>query len=174
MSTTITPRLARILGALATLTVALCATAPAQAAAAGSAVCVTQFTATFNPGLSSTAGPGTFSTKGETGSFSCVGKIGGDRVTGPGTIGVEANFTGECLSHRGTGTVRIVVPTTGGPKDLAGTLSVRRTGLIVRPAIQFSGARYRGIGLALPAEGDCFVTPLRRAMILLVGVIRGE
>jgi hypothetical protein len=173
MSGTISPRRTRILGALATLTLALGATAPAQAASATSAVCISQFTATFTPGFSPTAGPGTASTNGETGSFSCIGKIGGDRVTGPGSIGVEESYTGECLSHRGTGTVRIIVPTTGGTKDMTGTLTVRRTGLVVRPAVQFSGVRFRGIGVALPAEGDCFVTPLKRGQILLVGVMRG-
>jgi hypothetical protein len=173
MSATITLRRMRILGALATLAIALCATAPAQAASATSAFCVSNFTATFTPGFSPTPGPGTMSTNGETGSFSCVGKIDGDRVTGPGSIGVEASYTGECLSHRGTGTVHIVVPTTAGAKDMTGTLTVRRTGLVVRPAVQFSGVRFRGIGVALPAEGDCFVTPLKRGQILLLGVMRG-
>jgi hypothetical protein len=56
---------------------------------------------------------------------------------------------------------------------MTGTLTVRRTGLVVRPAIQFPGMRYRGIGIALPAEGDCFVKPLRRGQILLLGVMRG-
>jgi hypothetical protein len=173
MSSTVTPRRTRILGALATLAVALCATAPAQAATATSAACVTHFTATFTPGLSPTPGPGTVSTNGETGSFSCIGRIGGDRVTGPGTIGVETSYTGDCLSHRGTGTVRIIIPTTGGTKDMTGTLTVRRTGLVVRPAVQFDGMRYRGIGVVLPAEGDCFLTPLRRGQLLLIGVLLG-
>jgi hypothetical protein len=112
-------------------------------------------------------------TGGQTGSFTCVGKIGGDRVTGPGTAGVETAYTGDCLSHVGTGTVRIVVPTTGGAKDMVGALTVRRTGLVVRPHVRFAGARYRAIGVSIPTDGTCFVSPLRRALISLVGRIRG-
>jgi hypothetical protein len=162
-----------VVAVFAALTVALLAVVPAQAARATSAVCVTSFTGTFTPGFSVTPGSGTLTTNGQTGSFSCVGKIGGDRVTGTGSVGVDETYTGACLSHVGTGTVRIIVPTTAGTKDIVGALTVRRTALVVRPSVQFSGMRYSGIGISIPMEGNCFVTPLRRARISLVGLMSG-
>jgi hypothetical protein len=179
MSIMLTHARTRIFGASGAVTVALLAAAAAPAPAQTptpsptAAACITTFTGTFTPGFSMTPGSGTLTTNGETGAFTCLGRIGGDRVTGPGVIAVDESYTGSCLSHTGTGTVRITIPTSGGSKDMTGTLTVRRTGLIVTPIVQFPDARYRGIGLTIPAEGNCFATPLRRAHIALLGVMRG-
>jgi hypothetical protein len=173
MRTTLTHGRPRIVGLLGALTVALLAAAPAHAAGGTAAVCTTRFTATITPGFSTTAGSGTFTTNGQTGTMSCVGRIGGDRVTGPGSVAVEEGYTGACVSHSGTGTVRVMLPTTGGMKDMTGARTIKRTGLVVHPEVRFPGARYSGIGVSIPKEGNCFVTPLRRALVLLVGVIRG-
>ncbi|MGH2941344.1 MAG: hypothetical protein ACRDLN_01020 [Solirubrobacteraceae bacterium] len=176
MSTTLTRGHRRIVGVLAALSSALALVPAAQAqAAAGrtSAACTARFTATITPGFSMTTSSGTFTTHGQTGSFTCLGRIGGHRVTGPGSIGVEETYTGACASHVGTGTVRIIVPTTAGTKDMVGALTVRRTALVVLPQVQFSGARFGGIGLSVPAQGNCFVTPLRRVLLLVAGAMSG-
>jgi hypothetical protein len=173
MPTTLTHGRPRIVGLLGALTIALLAAAPAQAAVGTAAVCTTHFMATITPGFSMTAGSGTFTTNGQTGSMNCIGKIGGDRVTGPGSVAVEESYTGACASHTGTGTVHVVIPTTGGSKDMVGALTLRRTGLVVHPEVRFPGARYIGVGISVPRQGNCLVTPLRRALVLMVGVIRG-
>jgi hypothetical protein len=51
------------------------------------------------------------------------------------------------------------VPTTGATKDMAGALTVRRTGLVVRPEVRFSGARFRAIGVSIPTDGTCLSRP---------------
>ena len=165
----------RTLGVLAALAPAvLFAAAPAQAARSTSAVCLVRFTATITPGFSLTPGPGTFTTGGETGSMSCIGKIGGDRVTGRGSVGVDETYTGgSCTSHVGTGTVSITIPTTAGVKHVVGDLTVRRTALVVRPEVRFPNARFSSIGVSIPRQGNCVATPLQKALVVLAGVLSG-
>jgi hypothetical protein len=176
MNSTLTPRRLRIVGALAALAPAGLggAAAPAQAADATLALCNSRFLTTITPGFTMTPGSGTFTTHGQTGSITCVGRIGGDRVTGPGSIGAEETYTaGNCMSHVGSGIVRIALPTTTGTKQMVGALSVRRTALVVRPEVRFPGARFSALGAVVPTQGNCFVTRQRQALVLVSGVIRG-
>jgi hypothetical protein len=176
MISTLTSRHLRTVGVLAGLAPAALgvAAAPAQAADATLAMCNSRFLTTITPGFTMTPGSGTFTTHGQTGSITCVGRIGGDRVTGPGSIGAEEAYTaGNCISHVGSGIVRIALPTTAGIKHMVGELAVRRTALVVRPEIRFPGARFSALGAVVPTRGDCFVTRQRQALVLVAGVIRG-
>lgn len=165
----------RIAGVLATVAfVALPATSFAQPAAATSAVCSSRFTVTIAPGFRVTPGSGTITSHGETGTIRCTGTIAGHRVTGPGTVGLDESYTaGGCLSHVGTGTATITVPTTAGPKHLVGAATSRRTTLLLRGEVRFPGARFSGIGLAIPLRGSCLLTPMRQALISVTGTLNG-
>jgi len=176
MSTTLTRRRLRITGVLTTMaTVALLSAASAQAAGATSAICTNLFTITISPGFSMTPSSGTVTTHGETGSISCVGEIDGHRVTGPGTMGIYENYTTvTCPSSVIQGTISITVPTTDGIKHLNGALHVRRTALVVQPEAQFDGGeRFSGIGVVVPIQGDCFLAPMRRALLSVTGSLTG-
>ncbi|MDQ3678372.1 MAG: hypothetical protein M3401_16500 [Actinomycetota bacterium] len=175
MNTTTTHRRLRIAGALAALaTVALLAAAPAHAADATSALCTNRFTITITPGFSMTPTSGTVTTHGQTGSITCVGEIDGHRVTGPGTMGIDETYTHvTCLSSVISGTIRISVPTTAGIKHMVGALTVKRTALVVQPEARFPRARFSGIGIVVPTQGNCFVTPLRQALLSVTGSLTG-
>lgn len=155
---------------------AVAAALPASGAAAAkppSAVCTNTFTATVTPGFSSTPGAGKLTTNGQTGSIECFGTIGGQRITGTGTLGfVERHTAGTCRGHRGTGRVHLVIPTTAGSADLVGTLSVRRTGLTVRAKVRFPRLRYSGNGVIFPRLGDCMTTPLEQVRVTMTGTLR--
>jgi len=154
--------------------VALLAAAPAQAAGKTSAFCVHQFTATITPGFSPVPSSGTQTTHGETGSIVCIGEIAGHRVTGPGSIGFDMPYkAATCAAETGSGSTRATIPTTGGDQHLVGALAVRRTALAIRADAQFDGMRYSGIGVAIPKQGNCFITPLRQASIVLTGTLTG-
>ena len=164
-----------ILGGLATLAfVALPATGSAQAAARTSAACTGQLTLTIAPGFSVTPSAGTLTSHGQTGTLTCIGTIDGQRVTGPGTVGLDETYArGDCLSHVGTGTATITVPTTAGPKHLAGAATSRRIGLALSAEVRFPSARFSGVGLAVPLQGSCLLTPMRQALITVTGTLIG-
>ena len=155
---------------------AVAAVLPASAPAAAkppSAVCANTFTATIAPGFTPAPGAGKLTTKGQTGSIECFGTIGGQRVTGPGTLGfVERHTGGTCRGHRGTGRVHLIIPTTAGSTDLVGALSVRRTGLTVRVTVRFPRLRYSGNGVVFPRLGDCMTSPLEQVKVTMTGTIR--
>ena len=163
----------RIAGALAALAaVALLAAAPAQAGGRTSAACASQFTATISPGFSLVPSSGTQTTRGQTGTIACIGRIDGRRITGPGSVGFESTYTGgTCASETASGTVRATIPTAAGAQHLVGALTVQRGALIVRAQVQFDGIRYSGVGAAIPRQGNCLVTPLRQALIVLTGTL---
>ncbi|MCA1699730.1 MAG: hypothetical protein LC790_12835 [Actinobacteria bacterium] len=166
----------RIGGALATLAAAtLLTAAPAQAVGKTSAACASQFTSTISPGFSTAPSSGTQTTNGETGTVTCVGKIAGRRITGIGSIGYDSTYTaGTCASETASGTVRATIPTAAGDQHLVGALTVQRTALAIRAQVKFGGFQYTGIGVAIPIEGNCFLTPLRRALIVLTGTLSSK
>ena len=175
-----TPTLRRALSAAARSTpaaliaLAAFAAAPAHAAArTPAAVCSHTFTATMTPGMTPTPAAGKLTTNGQTGTIECFGTIGGQRIIGPGTLGVVHRHTaGSCRGLVGTGRVRLVIPTAGGTKDLVGALAVRRTGLTVRAKARFPGLRYSGNGVVFPILGDCATTPLELVRVTMTGSLR--
>jgi hypothetical protein len=166
----------RIAGVLASVAcVALPATASAQPAAKTSAVCSARLTVTITPGFRVTPGSGALTSQGETGTLTCAGTIDGQRVTGPGTVGLDESYTnGGCLSHVGRGTASITVPTTAGAKHLVGAATSRRTALLLSADVRFPGAHFGGIGLAVPLRGSCLLTPMRQALISVTGTLKGS
>jgi hypothetical protein len=175
MIPTLTPGRRLMAGVLAALAPgALIGAADAQAASPTSAVCTSRFVTTITPGFTTRPSSGTFTTHGQTGSITCVGRIHGHRVTGPGSIGAEESYTaGTCNSHIGSGSIRADIPTTAGIEHMVGELIVRRTGLVVRPEVRFPGARFTSIGAAIPLQGDCVLKPQRRALVVVTGSISG-
>lgn len=166
MSTAADRRRTRTIVALADLTVAAAVSALTAHAAATPpvAVCVNIFTATISPGFTSTPSAGKLITNGQTGSIECFGTIRGQRITGPGTLGlVEKHAGGTCRGHSGTGRVHLIIPIATGSQDMVGTLAVRRTGLTVRVRVRFAGMRYSGNGVIFPKLGDCTSTPLQQS-----------
>jgi len=148
--------------------------APAQATGATSAICTNLFTITITPGWSMTPTSGTVTTHGETGSVICVGQIDGHRVTGAGTMGIDETYTNvTCPSSIITGIIRMTIPTTAGIKHMKGALHVRRIGLIVRPKADFPNAQFSGIGVAIPTQGTCLLTPLTQARLSVTGTLSG-
>lgn len=167
-------RIAAVVSALATAT--LLAVAPAHATDGTSAICTNRLpaTITITPGFSMTPSSGTITTNGQTGSIACAGNIGGHRVTGPGSIGIDETYThATCTSHVGSGTVSVTIPTTAGIQHLSGALTERRSALVLRADVRFSGGRFSGIGSVIPTLGNCFVTPLRQALLSVTGVLSG-
>lgn len=171
----ITHRCVRIVGLLGAVTaVALLGAASAEARASSSAVCVSRIALTINPGFSPTTGSGTLTSGGERGSITCIGKIAGHRVTGPGSVALDESYTrASCLSHVGTGTVRVTLPTTAGVMRMVGSATSRRTALVLRAEVRFPAGRFSGIGAAIPTQGNCLLTPLRRALITVTGSLAG-
>ena len=171
----ITDRYVRIVGVLGAVTgLAVLGVASAQARASSSAVCVSRIPLTISPGFSPTAGSGKLTSGGERGSITCIGKIAGHRVTGPGSVGLDETYTrASCLSHVGTGTVRVTLPTTAGVMRMVGNATSRRTALVLRAEVRFPAGRFSGIGAAIPTQGNCLLTPLRRALITVTGSLAG-
>ena len=171
MSTTTTHRRAAVAAAL--VAVALAAGPAHGASAPPSAVCTNTFTASITPGFTPRPGAGKLSSNGQTGTIECFGTIGGQRVTGPGTLGfVERHKSGSCRGHTGSGRVHLVIPTTAGAKDMVGTLAVRRSGLMVRVTVRFPGVFYSGNGVVFPRLGDCTSTPLEQIKVTMTGSLR--
>ncbi|HYH87685.1 MAG TPA: hypothetical protein VEX67_00545 [Solirubrobacteraceae bacterium] len=156
---------------------ALLAAAPAQAQSQTSAVCTITLSASITPPfhpLVLVPASGTVSSGGQTLTVTCLGAIDGDRITGPGTGAlVYAYSNGTCVAHNGLGTVTWTIPTEAGPKQLTGTLTVRRIGLGVLAEVRFANARAVLAGALVPLAGDCVLTPLRRVGVTVAGLLTG-
>jgi hypothetical protein len=151
--------------------------APAVAGAvalATDAVCTNVITLYITPGFSVRSGSGTVTSRGETGTLPCAGRLYGHRITGPGTFAVEETYThATCLSDRSTGRVSATIPTTSGPAHISGALTGRRLGLVEFVEIAFANARFHGTGPVLPTLGTCLITPITRALVSITGTLRG-
>lgn len=172
MRPTLTPGRQRavLLGVLAV--VAVLPAVPAQAAGATSALCSARFTATISPGFTVTPSSGTVAGGGPPGSLTCVGTVAGHRVTAPGSIQIAYAYAGAtCLGHVGVGTARWVIPTAGGVKHLAGSLVVRRTGLVILAEVRFPHASADPTGAVVPIQGNCFLTPLTGVLVSVSGLL---
>jgi hypothetical protein len=175
MTTTTAHKRLRIAATLIALTgVALLPAAAAHAVGATSAVCSNDFRATVTPGFTMIRSAGTITTRGETGLIACAGTIEGDRITGPGTMGVHYAYSrGTCVAHVGSGTVTFTIPTTAGTKHMTGAVTVRRIGLVILAEVRFPTARFTGIGHPIPLQGTCLTTPLRLFLVTVNGVLSG-
>lgn len=150
---------------------------PARAAGvalATDAICTNVITLYITPGFGMRSSSGTVTSRGETGTLPCAGRLYGHRITGPGTFAVEEAYTqAACLSDRSTGRVTVTIPTTGGRTHISGALIGRRVGLLEFVEIAFPNVRFHGTGPVLPTLGDCLITPITRALVSITGTLRG-
>jgi hypothetical protein len=129
------------------------------------AKCTLQVPAHLSPGLSMTPSSGTDRSNGETGTIDCTGRLGGHKVTGPGTLGFEAVYSGStCLSHGGRGRYFGTVPTEGGTHRFEGTMIYLKAGPLGVAGDQ-PGAKMVGAGTVTPVAGNCAQTPMTEAKV---------
>jgi hypothetical protein len=161
--------------AAAALLVPAAATAGAEAAPATDAECTAVVTAHISPGFSATPGSGVVTSAGQTGTVVCTGRLYGHRITGPGTMGFEENYTtgAACFSDQSSGRLTTTLPTTAGPIQIAGALTGHRLGLVQFVDIAFPQARYSGAGPLVLLKGTCFLTPITQALVTVTGTLRG-
>jgi hypothetical protein len=142
---------------------------------ATSASCSLSFSVYTAPGLGMTPVSGQFSSRGETGTISCVGDIFGHTVTGPGTFGFEGVLTNSsCLSHQGSGTALFTVPTEVGPVHVSGGgfYNVALGVLGIDHATHDGGLVFDGSYVLLPVKGNCITEPVSEAFVLMAGHLR--
>jgi hypothetical protein len=149
--------------------------APSEVATT-SASCSLSFSVYTTPGLGITPSSGQFSSRGETGTINCLGKIFGHTVTGPGTFGFEGTLTNSsCLYHEGSGTAFFTVPTDAGPIHVSGGgfYNVALGVLGIDHATHDGGLVFDGSYVLLPVTGNCLTEPVTEAHVLMSGLVRG-
>ena len=166
----------QIAGALTGALLATVIAWPAHAGAGTSAICSLSFPAHFSPGVTTTAGSGSFASGGETGTINCVGTIDGHAVTGPGSFGFEGTFTGtSCLSHQTSGTSSLTLPTDAGPVHVGGG-GFRSSGLGLNGTVEATHnnpapVHFSGAYLMVPQQGTCATAPMTDASVSMIGVL---
>jgi hypothetical protein len=130
------------------------------ASAQSAAICSGVHTVRFSPGITTTSGRTSYMT--QAGKITCVGQIYGQEVTGPGTFAQEGVLEGDCSHGAGSGTVFIVIPTSGG-----------LTNLIIPHKIMFvpgvgskSADQLSAIFEFYPTEGNCVNTPITEIAVV--------
>lgn len=130
--------------------------------------CSFKFDADVNPGLSDAPSSGTVTSKGETGTVTCQGKVNGKSVTGPGTFGTDGKYgttdPDTCTSGgEGNGTMDLTVPTDDGPQHVTApynfTYGALQNGVL---AVTFKGETWSGTAEVRPTKGDCVSVPLSK------------
>jgi hypothetical protein len=131
------------------------------------ALCTLDFTEHFSPGITLTRETGSQNSGGVVGSISCKGKLQGRTITGPGTIGNEGVRDADCLFDSSAGRYFATLPTKDGSINVEGTYSLERIGLTFNMDTDQPGAHGTGWGVVIPTKGDCFLTPLTEARVLM-------
>ena len=160
---------------LAGLLIAAFATADAKAAPATSATCTGLLTVNVTPGFTLIPGSGSATSDGQTGTMTCLGTLDGHQITGPGSFGVQETYTtgGACLTDRSSGQVAAILPTTGGPVTIVGSLSAHRLALIESIEIDFPQSHFSGTAIDVPTDGTCLLSPLRQVLVSVRGSLSG-
>lgn len=143
---------------------------------ATSADCSLSFPAYVTPGLGMSPSSGQFDSRGETGTITCVGKIFGHTVTGPGTFGFEGTLTNSsCLTHQGSGTSFFTVPTDAGPVHVSGGgFTIAGLGVLGSGhATHDGGLAFDDSYVLFPLKGNCITEPVTEAHVLMSGHLRG-
>jgi hypothetical protein len=165
-------------GAIAVAIAVLCsaAIAPRAHAAAGTgtdAICTAAITLYLTPGFSARPGASAVTSKGEQGTLLCTGTAIGQRITGPGTLGVEEITQASCLSDHSSGHVSASFPTVAGPIHIVGGLTGHRLGFVEFVDIDFPQAHFSGAGPVVPTSGDCVIAPITQALVSITGTLHG-
>ena len=164
-----------VVALLSASTVAQAQSSPPSEQGFTSANCSLSFSAYTTPGLGMTPSSGEFSSRGETGTINCVGKIFGHTVTGPGTFGFEGTLTNSsCLYHEGSGTAFFTVPTDAGPVHVSGGgfYNVALGILGIDHATHDGGLVFDGSYVLFPVKGNCITEPVTEAHVLMSGYVR--
>jgi hypothetical protein len=140
---------------------------PANAAGDNDAFCILDFRQFFSPGITPARETGSQNSGGEVGSISCTGKLQGRTITGPGTIGNEGVRDADCVFDHSAGRYFVTLPTKDGPLHVEGTYSLERVGLTFNIETDQPGAHGSGWGVVIPSKGDCLLTPLTEARVLM-------
>lgn len=166
----------RVLVTIAAAAMLLGVQVPTTAAAASlEAVCSAKIPLNLNPGLKLLVRTqGSNQSYGETGVLSCVGKLDGYTVAGPGTVGFVATYDGTCNSATGGGSWFFSVPV----NDNGGIRVIHHTGYYQGPSVSlvisfngtFETGRLAGTGPVVPVQGNCLTQPMTKATFNLVGL----
>ncbi len=148
-------------------------------AASVTATCGATATLNLSPGLQLIKETqGTNQSFGETGTLRCSGKLDGQTITGPGTIGFSAIYKGTCLAVTGGGAWFFTIPTAGGLIHREGIYSGPSIGSTVIFDGSFPGGTMKGAGPVVPVTGSCVPSlplmpppaPLTKGDLTLVGL----
>jgi hypothetical protein len=143
--------------------------------------CAFEGDVSLSPGLSRSPSSGSFTTRGESGTFDCQGDVGGQPASGRGTFGADGRYgtTGKgdsCDSRQGQGdgTAHYTIPVDGGSRhvDDPFTLTYRVDGRSVVGEI--TGQRFSGTFDVTRANGDCFWHAITQIHIKGKGRFRPE
>lgn len=133
-----------------------------------SAVCDLTFTERFDPGLTLVPSSGHQDSPVDSGTITCVGKIQGREVTGPGTVWNEGRYVDStCLFDHAEGRYFFTVPTNEGPISVNGTFVIDRVGPVLSVHLEQRGAHGEGAALVIPTQGDCVLNPVTQALVVM-------
>lgn len=117
---------------------------------------------TIDPGVSLTAGKGTFTTNGPTGTIECDGPVNGQTPSGVGKLSVDGETNGDCGGVEGPFKMSFTIPTESGDQvvDLDGkfTFGLRHGHGPLSGDIKSS--RLNGTFDFAPSKGDCISAPV--------------
>jgi hypothetical protein len=165
---------ARNIASVAAAVAALVAAGASAGSAQAAAFCSFTAAAKLTPGLSSTPTKGQFTTGGETGTLDCHGDLGGQQITGPGTLGFAGVYgtMGEgdtCAAGGGSGDFSLTVPTAGGSKHLQAPFTFSTFAGFGN----FSSPVISGGFNFVPTEGNCFTAPVTAVDVYGGGSLSG-
>ena len=140
--------------------------------------CTGEVDLTVDPGLSTSPTSGTWTTHGETGTFTCRGTVNGYDVTGPGTFGGYGHYGSKhpdtCSGGEADGLHLISIPTSAGVQHVTNNHTATY-GPLEGGGIfggEFTGPRFSGTFQARPVEGDCLSAPLTKVHFSVNGTLR--
>jgi hypothetical protein len=134
----------------------------APAGADSTAVCVATWSVTISPGVTSEPGKHTITSNGPTGTLICQGLVGGQTVTGPGTLGEVGEIEGTCATGSGQALMSFTLPTATGPLTISvNTKFVYGPGVGMRLSDQIPGPFE-----FVATQGDCTTSPITQVRVV--------
>jgi hypothetical protein len=154
--------------AFAVLLVPQAASLAATSGGGTSASCTLTFVERFSPGFTLTPSSGDQDSAVETGTVMCSGTVNGHKLTGPGTFWNRGRYSNStCLIDRATGSYFLTLQTDAGPVVLDGTFVVERLATVLKVTTEAPGVSGEGSALVVPTKGDCVLTPVTEALVVM-------